>query len=127
MAEKTTKTGAQSFIPDVDAMLAAHRRNLEALTAANRAAMEGVQLAARRQMEIMQETMTGLAAAMKEFPASQTPASHAARVKQAYESAVANAKELGDLIQKSNAEAVAKLNARFSEALGELQAMLEKK
>ena len=145
MAEKTAKpTGAKPdfdmkkhfenlhfpAMPDMDAVLAAHRRNLEALKAANRAALEGAQLVARRQVEIMQETMAGLTAAMKDVPASQTPASQAARqtelLKKAYESAVANTKELGDLVQKSNAEAMSKLNTRFSEALSEMKTLLEK-
>ncbi len=148
MAEKTEKTtGAkpsmpefdmQKFfadvkfpaLPDMEAVLAAHKRNLEALTAANRAALEGAQLVARRHMEIMQDTMTGLSETMKELAANQTPAGQAAKqaelLKKAYESAVANTRELGDLIQKSNAEAISKLNARFSEAMIEMKALLEK-
>ncbi|MDE2239974.1 MAG: phasin family protein [Rhodospirillales bacterium] len=118
-------------MPDMDVVLAAHRRNLEALTAANRAALEGAQLVARRHMEIMQETMAGLTETMKELAASKTPSSQAAKqaelLKTAYENAVANTKELSDLIQKSNAEAISKLNARFSEAMSEMKAMLEKK
>ncbi len=148
MAEKTTKTGAQSFIPefdvkkllgdlklpavpDVEAVLAAHKRNLEALTEANRVALEGAQTVARRHMEIMQETMSGLSGTLKELSSSQTPATRAAKqaelLKKAYENAVANTKELGDLIQKSNAEAMSKLNARFSEAMSEMKALLDKK
>ncbi|MBU6448230.1 MAG: TIGR01841 family phasin [Rhodospirillales bacterium] len=118
-------------MPDMELVLATHRRNLEAFTAANRAAMEGAQLLARRHMEIMQETMAGLSETMKEFSAGHTPAGHAARqaelLKKAYESAVANSKELGDLIQKSNAEAMSKLNTRFSEAMSEMKTMLEGK
>ena len=118
-------------MPDMELVLAAHRRNLEAFTAANRAAMEGAQLVARRHMEIMQETMAGLSETMKEFSAGQTPSSHAAKqaelLKKAYESAVANTKELGDLIQRSNAEAMNKLNTRFSEAMSEMKTLLEKK
>ncbi len=148
MSEKTTKTGPQPFIPefdvkkflgemkvpavpDVEVVLAAHKRNLEALTEANRAALEGAQLVARRHMEIMQETMAGLSGTLKELSATQTPTSRAAKqtelLKKAYESAVANTKELGDLIQKSNAEAMGKLNARFSEAMTEMKALLDKK
>ncbi len=148
MAEKTTKTGAQSFMPDFDmkkmmgdmklpampgmeAVMAAHKRNLEALTEANRAALEGAQLVARRHMEILQETMSGLTETLKELASNPTPASRAAKqaemLKKAYESAVANTKELGDLIQKSNAEAMNKLNTRFSEAMSEMKALLEKK
>jgi phasin family protein len=148
MAEKTTKTGSQSFVPDfdmkkllgdmklpampdVEAVLAAHKRNIEALTEANRVALEGAQTVARRHMEIMQETMAGLTGTLKDLSTTQTPANRAAKqaelLKKAYENAVANTKELGDLIQKSNAEAMSKLNARFSEAMSEMKALLDKK
>ncbi|HTQ71875.1 MAG TPA: TIGR01841 family phasin, partial [Acidocella sp.] len=76
-------------------------------------------------------TMAGLSGTLKDLSSTQTPSSRAAKqtelLKKAYESAVANTKELGDLIQKSNAEAMDKLNARFSEAMTEMKALLDKK
>ena len=45
-------------MPDIEVVLATHRRNLEALSEANRVALEGAQAVARRHMEIMQATMT---------------------------------------------------------------------
>jgi phasin family protein len=61
---------------------------------------------------------------------TDTPATRAAKqtdlLKQAYENAVANTRELGDLIQKSNAEAMQKLNTRFSEAMSEMKALFKK-
>lgn len=105
-------------VPDVEAVLSAHKRNLEALTEANRVALEGAQAVARRHMEILQSTMSGLTETLKDLSVTGTPTSRAAKqaelLKQAYENAVANTKELGDLIQKSNAEALGKLNARVS-------------
>ncbi|MBB5372069.1 phasin family protein [Acidocella aromatica] len=118
-------------VPDMDAVLSAHKRNLEALTEANRVALEGAQAVARRHMEILQSTMSGLTETLKELSTAGTPTSRAAKqtelLKQAYENAVANTKELGDLIQKSNAEALNKLNSRVSEAMTEMQAAFGKK
>lgn len=117
-------------LPDVEAVLAAHKRNLEALSEANRVALEGAQAVARRHMEIMQSTMTGLTETLKDLSASDSPATRAAKqtdlLKQAYENAVSNTRELGDLIQKSNAEAMGKLNHRFSEAMTEMKALFKK-
>lgn len=148
MVEKTNKAAPQSAIPefdmkklmgdlkippmpDAEAVLAAYKRNLEALTEANRVALEGAQLVARRHMEILQETMSGLTGTLKELSTASTPSSRAAKqaelLKKAYENAVSNTKELGDLIQKSNAEAMSKLNTRFSEAMTEMKALLDKK
>jgi phasin family protein len=117
-------------MPDMEAVLAAHRRNLEALSEANRVALEGAQAVARRHMEIMQATMSGLTETLKDLSMSDSPAARAAKqadlLKQAYENAVSNTRELGDLIQKSNTEAMQKLNHRFSEAMTEMKTLFKK-
>jgi phasin family protein len=117
-------------MPDMEAVLAAHKRNLEALSEANRVALEGAQAVARRHMEIMQSTMTGLTETLKGMSMTDKPADRAAKqaelLKQAYENAVSNTRELGDLIQKSNTEAMQKLNHRFSEAMTEMKTLFKK-
>jgi phasin family protein len=117
-------------MPDMEAVLAAHKRNLEALADANRVALEGAQAVARRNMEIMQSTMSNLSSTLKSISVSDSPANRAAKqtdlLKEAYENAVANTRELGDLIQKSNSEALQKLNNRFSEAMTEMKALFKK-
>jgi len=117
-------------LPDMEALLTAHKRNLEALSEANRVALEGAQAVARRHMEIMQATMSGLTSNIKELTETDSPAARAAKqtdlLKQAYENAVSNTREIGDLIQKSNTEAMQKLNHRFSEAMSEMKALFKK-
>jgi phasin family protein len=117
-------------LPDMEALLAANRKNLETLTAANRVALEGAQAVARRHVEIMQSAMTELTEAMQVLASADAPQAKAARqaelVKQAYQHAVAHMKELSDLIQQSNAEALALLNKRFAEAMDEVKALAEK-
>lgn len=117
-------------MPDVELVLSAHKRNLEALSEANRVALEGAQAVARRHMEIMQNTMRGLTETLQGLAETDTPAARAAKqtdlLKQAYENAVSNTRELGDIIQKSNAEAMSKLNHRFSEAMTEMKALFKK-
>ena len=117
-------------MPDMDAVLAAHRKNIETLTAANRVAIEGVQAVARRNMEIMQKTMAELTENLRSFASPEPPQAKAAKqaemLKLAYENAVANMKEIGDLIQKSNAEAMGLLNHRFVEAIDEVKALVAK-
>jgi phasin family protein len=117
-------------IPDMEAILATHKRNLEALSDANRVALEGAQAVARRHLEIMQSTMSELTEGMKSMSVTEAPASRAAKhaelLKHAYENAVSNTRELGDLIQKSNTEAMQKLNHRFSEAMSEMKTLFNK-
>jgi phasin family protein len=113
--------------PNMEAFVAASRRNMETLTAANRIAMEGAQAVAKRHMEIMQQGMSEMTEAMRALALPEDPQAKAAKqaelLKQAYEHAVANMKELGDLIQRSNAEAMALLNQRFTEAMEEVKSL----
>ena len=118
-------------LPDMESLMAAHRRNLETLSAANRVALEGAQAVARRNMEIMQQTMSELTEGMRSFSgASETPQVRAARqaemLKSSYERAVANMQEIGDLIQQSNGEALGLLNKRFAEAMDEVKQLVAK-
>jgi phasin family protein len=117
-------------VPNMDLFVAASRRNMETLTAANRIALEGAQAVARRHMEIMQQSMTEMAEAVRSMTTAESPQAKAARqaemVKHAYERAVANIKELGDMIQQSNAEALKLLNSRFTEAMDEIKQLADK-
>ena len=117
-------------LPDMDVFVAASRKNLESLTAANRVAMEGAQAVARRHMEIVQSSMAEITDAVKALATADAPQAKAAKqaelLKQAYQHSVAHMKELSDLIQQSNAEALALLNKRFAEAMDEVKALAEK-
>ena len=81
-------------------------------------------------MEIVQSNMTELTEAMKALAAADAPQAKAAKqaelLKQAYQRAVAHMKELSDLIQQSNAEALSLINQRFVEAMDEVKALAEK-
>lgn len=117
-------------LPDMDAFVAANRKNMETLSATNRVALEGAQAVARRHMEIMQQSMTEMSEAIRTLSSLDTPQAKAAKqaelLKQAYEHAVANMKEVSDLIQHSSAEALGLINKRFTEAMDEVKALAEK-
>ena len=117
-------------MPDMDAFLSAHRRNMEVLTAANRVALEGAQAVARRHMEIMQQTMSEMTETMRDMSSPDSPSTKAAKqtelIKASYERAVAHMKELADLIQRANGEALGMLNQRFAEAMDEVKLLASK-
>jgi len=119
------KVPAMPGMPDMDSFLALHRKNLEVLTAANKVALEGAQTVARRHMEIMQQTMQELSETMRELASPDSPQMKAAKqtevMKASYERAVAHVKELADLIQRSNGEALNLLHVRFTEAMDEVK------
>jgi phasin family protein len=118
-------------MPDLEGLAQAQRRNLEALSAANRIALEGAQAVGRRHVEILQSAMSEMTDAMRSMSGVESPQDRAARqaelLKAGYERAVANIQELADLIQKSNAEALALLNKRFTEAMEEVKGMAAKR
>ena len=74
--------------------------------------------------------MAELTEQVRELAAPEPPQVKAARqadlLKRSYEHAVTNMRELGELIQKSNGEALKLLNQRFTEALDEVRGMIEK-
>ena len=117
-------------MPDSEALLTAYRRNMEVLAAANKVAMEGAQAVAQRNMEIMQQTVGELADSLRALSGGETPQAKAAKqaelLKRAYERAVAHTRELGDLIQTTNSEAVKLLNSRFTEAMDEVKTLVAK-
>jgi phasin family protein len=118
-------------MPDMEALLAAYKRNMETLSAANRVAIESAQAVAKRHLEIMQQTLAELGEAMR---ALVTPgealqakaAGQAELLKHAYEHALANTRELGEMIQRSNGEALELLNKRFVEAMDEVKTLAAK-
>ena len=118
------------LVPDTEALLAAHKRNIEAMTQANRVAMEGAQAVARRDMEIMQQSMTELGDNMRALASTEAPQDRAARqaelLRRAYERAVKHSQELGELIRTANGEALGLLNQRFVEAMDEVKLLMNK-
>lgn len=115
---------------DLEKLLTAQRKNLEALTAANRLAAEGYQAVAKRQTEIVKEGMQEMVAGMKGMMTGGSPEANAGKqaefARQAFEKALANARELAELVAKSNSEALDVINKRVAESLEELKGMGKK-
>jgi phasin family protein len=132
-AEEFTRVlGEMKFpaLPNAEALLTTYRRNMEALSSANRIALEGAQSVAKRHMEIMQQQMAELTEAMRALAGGDAPQAKAAKqaemLKRAYERAVSHARELSDLIQRSNRDALEQLNKRFVEAMDEVKRLVDR-
>lgn len=98
-----TKLFADLKLPGLDpsALAATQQKNLEAITAANKRALEGYQAVAKRQAEIFQEAAAEVAAIMKGGVSAGMPDPNAA--KQAMEKAMANLRELAEMMSKTKA------------------------
>ena len=110
---------------DVEAVMASQRRNIDALTQANRLALEGVQALYKRQVEIMRQTIEETASNARSIAEAGSPQEGVARqtekVKEGFERALANSRELSEIVSKSNSEAFDLLNKRFSAMLDEVR------
>lgn len=115
---------------DVDSILASQRKNIEAVTAANQLAVEGLQAVLRRQAEILRQSVEEAGAMVNEVMTASSPEDKAAKqaelVKAAFEKTLANARELSEMVAKSNSEAADVLSKRVSESLDELKSAIAK-
>lgn len=123
--------GAKAPMFDVEAAFAAQRKNVEALTAANRVAFEGVQSVLRRQTELAREAIEELSSLSKEFTSAGSAedklAKQADAAKTAFETALANTRELTGLVQKAGEEAVSVISKRVVANFDEMKSALQPK
>ena len=111
---------------DMQAIMDAQRKNIEALTAANQTAVQGMQAVAQRQAEILSQAMSEVSSIAQQLAGSasnpqEMTAKQAELVRKAFEQALANARELAEMVSKSNTEAFAIINKRVTESLQELK------
>ena len=115
---------------DMDSVMASQRRNIEALTNANRLAAEGIQAIAKRQAEIMRQTMEEMGRAMKDAMTVASPEEKAARqtelAKEAFQRAIANMRELAEMVSKSQSDAFDVINKRVADSLDEIKGLMAK-
>lgn len=116
---------------DLEAAVAAQRKNIEALTAANQAAVQGLQAVAQRQAEILSQAINEVSTVAQQLSGAGTnpqelTAKQAELARKAFEQALANARELAEMVSKSNTEAFAIINKRVTESLQELKSLVVK-
>ena len=132
MFEMPKQMGDFKFAPvDMEGVVAAQRKNVEALAQANQLAVESMQAIARRQSEIFRSMMEEASSAMREVMAAGSPEEKAAKqteiVKDAFQRAVGNMRELAELVAKSQTEALDVVQKRVADSLDELKSQIAKK
>ncbi len=127
-----TKVFSEFRVPgfDIESLLATQRRNIEAVSAANQLAVEGIQAVLRRQGEIIRQMVEESSTALRDLMATGAPEQKIAQqtdlVKAAFEKALANLRELTEMVAKSNSEAAEVLTKRVGESLTELKSSLQR-
>lgn len=110
---------------DIDTLVSSQRKNIDALTQANKLAYDGLQAVVKRQAEILRQTVDEIAQATKDITEPGNPQDKAAKqaelAKESFERALANLRELSEMVAKANTEAFDLLNKRFSQNLDEVR------
>jgi phasin family protein len=116
---------------DVEALVEAQRKNVAAITAANQTAFETVKTAAQRQADMIKFATEEFSKAASDMLSAATFEEKATRqadvAKKAFETTVANFREISDIVAKGNTEALDVVNKRIAEALDEIKVVVAKK
>ncbi len=110
---------------DVEAILAAQKKNVEAVIGANQIVAEGYQAVAKRQAEIAQATLQDVKDRFAELMSGASPeermAKQAELVKFGIEQASQSMQEMSEVLRKSQTEAFALIKRRMDEGVEEIK------
>lgn len=126
-----TKLLEQYKLPGVDmtAVIEARRKDIEAITEANKIAYEGMQALVQKQAEILSQSMQEIQAAAQKLAAGGDPAAAMTRqgefVQQGLQAAFNNMRELAEMAQKSQAEALAVMTQRAEQNIEEAKRLMK--
>ena len=127
------KLMADMKIPSFDttAMVDFMQRNVEAVITANQTAFAGAQAVAKRHGEIVTKTMEDSAKTAQDLMAAGSPEkrveTQTATLKDGYVTAIANTKELSDIMTTSGGEALEIISKRVTDGLDEVTKMVATK
>ncbi|HYM01448.1 MAG TPA: TIGR01841 family phasin [Stellaceae bacterium] len=123
--------GLQLPAVELNEIIAGQKKNIEAFTKAMQSASEGANAVARRQAEILKAALEEASKMMRDLTVPGNPKETVVKqvelIKRTFETAVANARELALMIEKSNKEAFDVIGKRTSETLEEIRKSLLKK
>ena len=127
-----TKMLAEFKLPgvNIDVMVAAQKKNIEALSEANQVVIAGARAVLKRQAEILQVSMEQARAIASDIMVPGSPeakiAKQAELVQTAFQAALANMKELAEMVTKSNTDAANVINKRVRESIEEVKSAIAK-
>ena len=127
------KMGEQLKVPsfDMTKIMEHHQKNIEAMTRSWQAMAGGATAIANKQREIFEATIKELTEMAKDFKPTGSPQDILTKqtefAKKAMEAAIANTRDIAELVQKSSTEAFKIVQDRMKESYDEIKASVEKK
>jgi phasin family protein len=125
--------GDQLKIPsfDMNRIMEHHQKNLEAMTKSWQAMASGAGEVANKQRAIVEEAVKDVTAMVQEYKPGGSPQEIMAKqtefAKKAMEAAIANTRDIAELVQKSSTEAFKIVQDRMKESYDEIRTSVEKK
>jgi len=127
------KMGEQLKVPsfDMTKIMEHHQKNFEAMTRSWQAMAGGATAIASKQREIFEATVKDITGMAKDFKPTGSPQEILTKqtefAKKAMEAAIANTRDIAELVQKSGTEAITIIQGRMKESYEEIKSTLEKK
>ncbi len=127
------KFGEQLKVPsfDMTKIMEQQQKNLEAMTRSWQAMAGGASEIAQKQKEIFEAAMRDMAEMAQSYKPGGNPqevmAKQAEFAKKAMEAAIANTKDIAELVQKSSTEAFKIVQERMKESYEDIRATVDKK
>lgn len=116
---------------DMTKIMEHHQKNLEAMTRSWQAMAEGASGIANKQKEVFEAAMKDMAEMAQSYKPGGNPqdvmAKQAEFAKKAMEAAIANTRDIAELVQKSSTEAFKIVQDRMKESYEEIRTSVEKK
>ena len=116
---------------DMAPIVEARRKDMEALVEVNKSTFESMQALARKQTEILTQTMQALQESAKGMVGSSAAkpdlAKQAELARDAYEKALADMRDLGEMARKSQTDAMAAITQRAAQSLQEMKKLTQPK
>ena len=125
--------GEQLKIPsfDMNRIMEHHQKNLEAMTKSWQAMAGGAQEIAHKQRAIFEEAVKDVTTMVQAYKPGGSPqdimAKQAEFAKKAMEAAIANTRDIAELVQKSTTDAFKIVQDRMKESYEEIRASVERK
>ena len=127
------KLGEQLKVPafDVSKIMEHHQKNLEAMTRSWQAMAGGANEIAAKQREIFEAAVKDVTEMAQSYKPGGNPQEVMAKqtefAKKAMEAAIANTKDIAELVQKSSTEAFKIVQDRMKESYEEIRTSIDKK
>ena len=116
---------------DVNAIIESRRKDMEAVVAANQATVAAMQQIAKKQTEILAQALQAAQESAQKLAkgvgGAIDPMKQAELTRKAYEKALADIKEVGEIAQKAQTTAMAGITARAQQSVQEMTKLMQPK